>query len=51
MLPSVFPEGYWFRQEGLNYGANYFFFRYNPDGSFASMAKAVNTIALSPDGT
>ena len=46
--PSI---GYWFRQQGQLYGANYFFFRYNPDGSFASFAKAVNTITLSPDGS
>jgi hypothetical protein len=43
--------GYWFLEEGQNYGARYFFFRYNPDGSFASMAKAANTITLSPDGS
>lgn len=43
--------GYWFREEGLVFGANYFFFRYNPDGSFASMAKAANIITLSPDGS
>jgi uncharacterized protein (DUF2147 family) len=43
--------GYWYRQEGQLYGANYFFFRYNADGSFASMARAVNTITLSTDGT
>ena len=43
--------GYWYRQEGQIYGANYFFFRYNADGSFASFAKAVNTITLSPDGS
>jgi hypothetical protein len=42
--------GYWYRQEGQIYGANYFFFRYNADGSFASLAKAVNAITLSPDG-
>jgi hypothetical protein len=29
----------------------YFFFRYNPDGSFASIAKAVNAITVSPDGS
>ncbi len=46
--PSI---GYWFRQQGHLYGANYFFFRYNPDGSFASFAKAANTITLSPDGS
>jgi hypothetical protein len=42
--------GYWYRQEGQTYGATYFFFRYNADGSFASLAKAANTITLSPDG-
>ena len=43
--------GYWYRQEGQVYGASYFFFRYNPDGSFASFAKAANQITLSPDGS
>jgi hypothetical protein len=43
--------GYWYRQEGQIYCANYFFFRYNADGSFASFAKAVNAITLSPDGS
>ena len=43
--------GYWFQQEGMLFGANYFFFRYNPDGTFASMAKAANNITMSPDGT
>lgn len=43
--------GYWYRQEGQIYGASYFFFRYNPDGSFASMAKAANLVTLSPDGS
>jgi len=42
--------GYWYRQDGQTYGAAYFFFRYNPDGTFASFAKAANTITLSPDG-
>ena len=43
--------GYWYRQEGQIYGAAYFFFRYNADGSFASFAKAANQITLSPDGS
>ena len=43
--------GYWYRQEGQLYGANYSFFRYNADGTFASFAKAVNTITLNPDGS
>jgi len=42
--------GYWYNQELQRYGANYFFFRYNADGSFASIAKAINTITLSSDG-
>ena len=42
--------GYWFHQEAQLYGAGYFFFRYNPDGSFASFAKAANAITLSADG-
>jgi uncharacterized protein (DUF2147 family) len=42
--------GYWYRQEGQVYGAGYSFFRYNADGSFASFAKAANTITLSSDG-
>ncbi len=43
--------GYWYRQEGQFFGAAYFFFRYNADGSFASFAKAANAITLSPDGS
>ena len=43
--------GYWFLEEQQIYGANYFFFRYNPDGTFASIAKAANRITVSPDGT
>ena len=46
--PSI---GYWYRQEGQSYGASYFFFRYNPDLSFASFAKAANAITLSLDGS
>jgi hypothetical protein len=42
--------GYWYRKDGQTYGASYFFFRYNPDESFHSFAKAANTITLSPDG-
>jgi len=41
--------GYWYRQQ-RNYEARYFFFRYNPDGSFASFAKAANTITVNNDG-
>ena len=43
--------GYWYHQSGQIYGASYFFYRYNADGSFASFAKADNQITLSPDGT
>jgi hypothetical protein len=43
--------GYWFREEGQIFGANYFFFRYNADGSFASFAKAANAITISSDGS
>lgn len=43
--------GYWYHEEAQNYGANYFFFRYNPDLTFASFAKATNKITLTPDGT
>lgn len=43
--------GYWYQQEGPMFGAKYFFIRYNPDGSFASFAKAVKAITLSPDGS
>ena len=43
--------GYWYREDGQILGANYFFFRYNADGSFASFARAANTITLSPDGS
>ncbi len=43
--------GYWFRDDRQTYTARYFFFRYNPDESFLSFAKAANTITLSPDGS
>ncbi len=32
------------------YGARFWFFRYKPDGTFASIAEAIDAIALSPDG-
>ena len=43
--------GSWSHQQGQDYSAHYFFFRYNPDGTFASFARAVNSITLSPDGS
>jgi hypothetical protein len=43
--------GYWYQEEAQIYGAAYFFFRYNPDLSFASFAKAANKITVSADGS
>lgn len=43
--------GYWTHDQAQAYTANYFFFRYNPDGTFASIAKAANNITLSGDGS
>jgi hypothetical protein len=43
--------GYWYQENGRIYGASYFFFRYNPDGSFASLAKAANAITISTDNS
>jgi hypothetical protein len=43
--------GAWFHAYGQTYGAAYWFYRYNSDGSFASRATANNTITLSPDGS
>ncbi len=43
--------GYWYGEAGSIYGASYFVFRYNADGSFASFAKAANKITLSSDGS
>jgi hypothetical protein len=42
--------GYWYHQQSQAYGTNYFFFRYNADGSFASIAKAINAVTLANDG-
>ena len=43
--------GAWYHAYGQTYGAAYYFFRYKADGTFASIAKALNTIVLNPDGT
>jgi hypothetical protein len=43
--------GYWYKEAGQVYGASNFFFRYNPDGSFASFAKGASAITLSPDNS
>jgi len=42
--------GAWSRNSLQAYGARYWFFRYNPDGTFASIAQALDMITLSPDG-
>ncbi|MDE3186185.1 MAG: hypothetical protein KGM96_01510 [Acidobacteriota bacterium] len=43
-------EGVWSNQGGQTYVALYWFYRYNPDGSFASLAKATNTVMLGDNG-
>lgn len=44
-------EGRWRHAEGHTFAVSFWFFRYNPDGSFASLANATNAIQLSHDGT
>lgn len=46
--PSV---GTWRHLEGQTYTSTFTFFRYNPDGTFASRAKVTRTIELSEDGS
>lgn len=46
--PSV---GTWSHLEGQTYTSIFNFFRYNPDGTFASRAKVTRTIELSDDGS
>ena len=43
--------GSWAHAGGRTFGANYWFFRYKPDGTFASIAKALDMIELSQDGS
>jgi hypothetical protein len=43
--------GYWYHEQGQNFGAGYFFFRYAADGTPTSFAKAANNITLSLDGS
>jgi len=43
--------GAWNHTGGHSYSARYWFFRYKPDGTFASIAQAIDMITLSPDGT
>lgn len=44
-------EGVWSNSGGQNYTAHYWFYRYNPDGTFASFAHATNEVTLGDDGT
>ena len=46
--PSV---GTWKHLEGQTFNSTLTFFRYNPDGAFASRAKVTRTIELSEDGS
>ena len=46
--PSV---GDWKHVQGHTYSATFWFFRYNPEGSFASTAKVSRTIELFQDGS
>ncbi|SPF50983.1 conserved exported hypothetical protein [Candidatus Sulfopaludibacter sp. SbA4] len=43
--------GTWNRVSGPMYNATYWFFRYNPDGTFASIAQSLDTITLTQDGS
>lgn len=42
--------GVWTNAGGQTYNANYWFYRLNPDGTFASLAKATNKIMLGDNG-
>ena len=42
--------GNWAPAGGRMFGDAFWFFRYKPDGTFASLAKALDRIVLSPDG-
>ena len=46
--PSV---GTWRHVEGQTYASTFNFFRYNPNGTFASRAKVTRSIELSDDGS
>jgi hypothetical protein len=43
--------GKWTHVEGNMYITQFWFFRYNPDGTFKSMAEGLNKVELSGDGT
>jgi hypothetical protein len=43
--------GTWGRIDANSYTTMYWFFRYNPDGTFKSFAEALNKIELSGDGS
>ena len=43
-------EGVWTRAGEQTYHDTFWFFRYNPDGTFKSLAKGMDTIALGQDG-
>lgn len=43
--------GTWSRQGHHTFPASYWFFRYKPDGTFASFAQIQDVISLAPDGT
>jgi hypothetical protein len=43
-------EGVWSAAGDHSYSADYWFFRYNPDGTFASIAKVSDVITLGDEG-
>jgi hypothetical protein len=43
-------EGIWNRAGDRMYSASFWFFRYKPDGTFASIAKGTDAVVLSQDG-
>ncbi len=43
--------GKWTHVEGNTYTTQFWFYRYNPDGTFKSMAEGLNKVELSGDGT
>ena len=43
--------GVWAHAGGQMFGATFWFFRYKPDGTFASIAKALDMVVLGQDGS